>query len=157
MSKSWKIVLVLGAIFAAGGATGGLVALRVAREARLHGHPFKRDSLQERRRPVDAWGERQLRQCTAKLDLSEEQQAKIKALLQAAQEEIRGVRAESVAKITESTDRLNTQIADLLTDEQRVKFEELLEERQKQLKKWQAERALWDGHPPERGPRPPPR
>src|SRR3990172_4783157 len=128
MNKPWKVALVFCAIFAAGGVTGSLVTPRVGRylmqRMAQRMHPA-RPGGQQQRRPVEEWGQRQLRRYTEELKLTAEQEARIKALMQTTQEEVRKERQKSITQIMDAMDRLHAQIVELLTPEQRTGFEKI--------------------------------
>lgn len=160
MNKPWKVALVFCAIFAAGGITGSLVTLRVGRHLIQRLRPPERRAPQQPRRPVEEWGQRQLRRYTDELKLTAEQQAKIKTLMQSTQEEVRKERQSSITQITDAMDRLHAQITQVLTPDQRTGFEKIRKEDQERRRRWMMERSGRGERPPERGPglegRPPP-
>ena len=150
MNKSWQVCLVLTAIFAAGGVSGGLVAYRVARR-NLPGPP-----------PPEVWVPRQFERFARVLDLTPEQRQHIQPILEKNIEELADLRRQSMRTSREILDRMDAAIATELTPEQRVKFERIVKERRENWRRIQ-ERGGRGGrerpgepHPAETPPPPPP-
>ena len=122
----WKIIVALVGIFAAGAVTGGLVALRVAKEmAERRGGPN-----------VPApWGPQQLRRLTERLQLSDEQVAKLRPILRRNMVDLNRLRAFTSAEMRRNFERLEYDIAAVLTPEQQAKYRELSQMMRRRL--WQ--------------------
>jgi len=162
MDKPWKVVVVLVALFLAGGVTGGFLTLRLARIVAPNRRPPGMQA-QQPRRPVEQWGQQFRKQFAERLSLSAEQQKKIDAVRQATEEELRRLRHQSLVQTNEVTERLNKQISELLTPEQRPKFEKMMKERRERAQRMiqEQQQRMQRGEPPGPGgarpPRPPPK
>jgi len=158
MDKNWKAALVFLCIFLAGGVAGAFVGMRVAcLKEKGRPAPFA-DGPPFPRRPIDDWSKRKQKEFSTRLELTPAQQTKTEVLFQEAQSELRQVREHSFQQATEITSRLEAQIMDLLSPEQRPKFTQLIKEREERQKKAAAERAAAGGRyeRPSRPSEPPP-
>ena len=131
-NKPWKIVLLLIGIFLAGGVTGGFVTLRFGRE------------LLSRRAKPDQWAPQQLKRLADRLELKPEQVELLRPIVRSSMEQISRVRSVSVQETRTIYERMEHDIAELLTPEQRTKFEQLNKEMRER-----ARRLMPDG--PNRG------
>ncbi|MDD2764712.1 MAG: hypothetical protein PHE83_12145 [Opitutaceae bacterium] len=152
MNKPWQICLVLIAIFAAGGVSGGLVAYRVVQRRMPHSPR------------IEAWGARQMERVAQELKLTPEQRARIQPIVKRNMEELARLRRQSMRAGHEILQRMETDIAAELTPEQRIKYGQILKDRREARRQRQEQRNLHgdrdrppgpppDGHPP---PPPPP-
>ena len=148
MNKSWQVCLVLIAIFAVGGISGGLVAYRVAR--RHMPLPL----------PPEAWGARRFEHVAQELQLTPEQKARIKPIVKRNIEEIEKLHRQSMHEVRGILERMETDIAAELTPEQRTQYEQFLKERREARKQMQEPRGMRGerDRPPGRSPgeKPPP-
>ncbi len=125
--NSWKPILAALVIFAAGVVTGGLtVNLRTKPQA-----PGLR-AFEQRASPAQNWdnrirelGKRMERQ----LDLTAEQRGRIETIVRESQRRIKGVFEEVAPKAREEFRETRMKIREVLTPEQRKKFEELFKVR----------------------------
>lgn len=145
MSKPWQVILVLIGIFAAGGVAGGFVTLRVVRERMAN-------------RPVpEEWAPRHLKRLADRLALTPEQQDQIRPIVRRNMEQLNRIRNSSMEETKTVVEGMQREIAEMLTPEQRTKFEqmnrELREMRDAREKAEKAKRAN-AGHP-ENGAHPP--
>jgi Spy/CpxP family protein refolding chaperone len=138
MDRPWKIVLVLAALFLAGSVTGGFVTLRFVRTAPPPQRP-PNPQAQPLRRPVEQWSNQFRKEMALRLNLSGGQQKKIDAVRQATELDLRRLRHQSLAQTNEITERMDKQVLELLTPEQRVKFEEMMKERRERAKRMELE------------------
>jgi Spy/CpxP family protein refolding chaperone len=75
-----------------------------------------------------------------KLDLSDDQQAQVKSILQSAEAELKELRnaslsrREKVSRLREIGEETNSKIRALLNDEQKKKFDEMVKERKSQAR-----------------------
>jgi uncharacterized membrane protein len=124
MTQSWKLILVLVGIFAAGVVTGAFVTLRVGREMMV-------------RRPMPAqWAPQRLKLLAERLDLKPEQLEQIRPIMHRNMEELNRLRAYSMAETRSIFERIEREVAEKLTPEQRAKFEQMnREEREKREKR----------------------
>ena len=130
MNKSWQVCLVLIAIFAVGGISGGLVAYRVARRHM----PLSP--------PPEVWGARQFDHVAQELKLTPEQQARIKPIVKRNIEEIDKLHRQSMRTVHGILERMETDIAAELTPEQRTQYEHILKERREARKQMQEQRGM---------------
>jgi Spy/CpxP family protein refolding chaperone len=140
MNKPWQVCLVLIAIFAAGGISGGLVAYRVARR---HAPP-----------PPEVWVARQIEHVARELQLTPEQKEHIQPIVKRTTEELGKLRRQSMPAVHSILERMETDIAEQLTPEQRTKFEQILKQRREARKQMQGQRGPHGAR--ERPPGPPP-
>jgi Spy/CpxP family protein refolding chaperone len=135
MKRKALIVLCLAGIFAAGGAIGGVVALRVAKNMAL-----------EKAKP-DSFVIRHYKRMTKELALDPEQCGKVNNILRETAADIENLRKDSFRESSARLREMNQKIAAILTPEQNVKFEEMLEQQRERLRKFHAERSgKPDGH-----------
>jgi len=141
MKRKALIVLCLTGIFAAGGAIGAVVALRVAR-----------DIAHEKAKP-DSFVLRHYKRMTKELDLNSDQCGQVNKILRDTASDIEALRKQSFRESGAKLREMNQKIAALLTPEQNVKFEEMLKQQRERIRKFQAERngrtdGQRDGAPP---------
>jgi uncharacterized membrane protein len=135
MNKPWKLILLLVAIFSAGGVAGWFLALKVNREP-----------VAKRTRPED-WAPQQMKRLAEKLQLNPEQTEEVKAIVRRNSEELNRLRNYSFAETKIVFERMEREIAEKLTPEQRTKFEQLNKEQRERVKKFMPERANRNGQP----------
>ena len=116
MNKPWKLVLVLLGIFAAGAVTGAFLTKRFGRE-----WVFKRPLPEQ-------WAPNHLKRLAERLGLSHEQEEQLRPIVQRNMEELGRLRSESMAVSKGVFERMEREISEKLTPEQRVKFEQLNKE-----------------------------
>jgi hypothetical protein len=146
MDKTWKVVLVFIGIFAAGLVVGGLVTLRVVKylAAPRLGSP-------------EQYGPQLIKGFAKKLDLTPEQQEKIKPLITRGAEELRQLRRTAWTTSQAVIERMEGEIAAQLTPDQKVKFDQMLAEQRERLKHFLEDRARrWKDSHPSGGQPPPP-
>jgi hypothetical protein len=157
MKRRVLIIVCLAGIFAAGGATGAVVALRVAKQKAIeHSKP-------------DSFVLRHYKRITKELELNSEQCGRVNNILRETAADIDALRKDSFRESGAKLREMNQKIAAILTPEQNVKFEEMLEQQRERIRKFQAERASRserqrdgapsphpDGQPPAGDPPPPP-
>lgn len=151
MNKPWKLVLLLTGIFLAGGVTGAFVMMRVGRE------------VAARRAMPEQWAPMQLKRLVERLDLKPEQMELLRPIVRRNMEELNRLRAYAMAETRTVVERMEREVAEKLTPEQRVKFEqmnrELREAREAREKAARSKRANGGRPPGERplGDEPPPK
>jgi len=142
MKRKALIVLCLAGIFAAGGAIGAVVALRVAKDMAI-----------EKAKP-NSFVIRHYKKMTKELELGPEQCETVNKILRETGSDIDALRKESFRESGAKLREMNVRISALLTPEQNVKFEEMLRQQRERIRKFQAERnGRGDGH--RDGPPPP--
>lgn len=133
MNKPWKLVLLLLGIFLAGGATGVFLTVSFGR------------NLLVRRAAPDQWGPMHLRNLAKRLDLSPEQVEQLKPIVRRNMEELGRLRNQSMSESRVVMERMQKEIADKLTPEQRTRFDELNREMRERFRKFMQKRP---GRPP---------
>ena len=142
MEKNWKAALVFLCIFLIGGVAGAFVGMRIAcTKTAKDKHESKFEGMPPPHRPIDDWSKRKQKEFVTRLELTPEQQSKTEVLFQDAQTKLRQVRERSFQQTAEITNRLEAQIMELLSPEQRPKFTQMIKEREERQKKAAAERA----------------
>ncbi|MCB1105259.1 MAG: hypothetical protein H7A44_05705 [Opitutaceae bacterium] len=148
MNKPWKVILAFIGVFLAGAVVGGIVTLRFVRE-------FARDF-----RPMDRFEPLLMKRYASRLDLSEEQRKRVREIVRTTENELRRLRSEGFKEAVAAGEKMNAQIEQILTPEQRVRLEEL---KQEMRERWKLERVNRVMHPdrpvgdgPPRMPTPPP-
>lgn len=143
MNKPWKLILLLVGIFVAGGATGVLLTMSVGRSW------LKKRSLPEQ------WAPLHLRVLTKRLDLSGEQVEQLRPIVRRNIEELERIRSQWMKDGRAVMERMQGEIAEKLTPEQRRKFEEFNRESRERFRQFTQNRS---GRPPPEpgsgGPRP---
>ena len=129
MNKPWKVILAFTGIFVAGLLVGGLVTLRWGRNI------VQRMPMGERFAP-------QLMERLAKdLDLTPDQQARLKPIIDRENEELRQLRRTAQRTTAAVLVRLESEIAAVLTPEQKAKFDEQVKARREKMRHFMEERS----------------
>jgi hypothetical protein len=115
ISRHWKFLLSLVAIFVIGAATGSIMTRRLA--------PTTNTPTEKK------WSTATLEEYRTRLDLNHEQVVRIQPAFVQASAELRRIRSEAVTNIHAVIKTMNTQIAQELTEPQRVKLRILVQER----------------------------
>lgn len=149
--KPWKLVLLLTGIFLAGGVAGGFVTLEVGK-----------NMLRKRLAP-EAWGPARLKKLEEQLKLTPAQIERLKPIVRRDVEDMGRLRQQGFLETRRILERMEKDIAAVLTPEQRAKFEKLNEEMRERARRLMERRERGDkserrGPPPEGkdGPPPPP-
>jgi len=120
--KHWKIVFSLVSIFVAGAITGGVVTFQVVRGV-----------IRARTNP-DQWSGRVFRDYRHRLDLTDEQQARLRPMMMEAGREMKRTRAEFMQSHGQLMRNIHTSLMRELTPEQRAVFEEIREEQMRRFR-----------------------
>lgn len=139
MNKPWKLVLLLAGIFLAGGVTGSLLTLHLGRQW-----------LQQRPAP-EQWAPVHLQKLSKRLELTPAQVEQLRPIIRRHMEELGRVRSESLGVSRGLMERMQKEIAEQLTPEQRVKFDEYNRQMRERMRKLMQKKA---GEPRGRGERP---
>jgi len=117
MTSRRKIILLLVVLMIISGLAGACIGIRVGK-------------LQARKRSIpEAWNVEAMKTLQRRLSLTPEQAAKVQAALDSGVEELRAVRADTLARTDKVINRVVAEIEPLLTPEQRPVFRKLVEER----------------------------
>lgn len=153
-AQPWKLVLLLVGIFAAGCVAGGFVTMR-----------YVHSKIRERGAP-EQWGPARLKLLSERLELSAEQVDRLKPIVRRDVEDLNRLRQQSFQETRRILERMERDIAAVLTPEQKRKFEELNKEMRERARKMfemrRGERREGrEGRPPgggkdDDGPMPPP-
>jgi Spy/CpxP family protein refolding chaperone len=140
MNQPWKLVLLLTGIFVAGGVTGAFVGMKVL-QARVAQRPGP-----------EQWAPWHLKRLAERLDLKPEQQEELKPIIKRNMDELNRLRAYSMNETRTVFERMNREISEKLTPEQRATFEQQNQEFRERAKKF----GFGQGGPRgEKGERPP--
>lgn len=133
MTKPWKLILLLVGIFIAGGVTGGFMVVQFGRELIIN------------RLQSDQWAAIHLKKLSEKLDLKPEQAEQILPIIRRNKDDLNQARAECQVQMKAVFERMEREITELLTPEQRPKYEKLIKEMRERAKKG---RPSGPGEPP---------
>ncbi len=124
MNQPWKLVLLLAGIFIAGGVTGAFVGLKVLRE-----------KVAQRPAP-EQWAPWHLKRLAERLDLKPEQEEELRPIIKRNMDELNRLRAYSVGETKVVLERMEREVAEKLTPDQRAKFEKQNQEFRERAKKF---------------------
>jgi len=128
MKQTWKLVLLLAGIFIAGGITGAFVGQRILR-----------GKFMQRPMP-EQWAPSHLKRLADRLDLKPEQQEELRPIIKRNMEELNHLRSKSLAETKFIFERMEREVSEKLTPEQRVKFEKLNQEFRERIRRFGADR-----------------
>jgi len=152
---NWKTTLVFLCIFLAGGVAGGFIGRRIGcNQTKVKQEPTAQVQTPPRR-PIDEWSKRVRKEFITRLSITPEQETKLDPLFQAAQAELRIYREQFSEQASGVMQKLDRQTLPLLTDEQKLKYEQLIKERQERKKKMDTDRVAGHGEHPPRSDGPP--
>lgn len=114
--KPWKLVLLLTGIFLAGGVAGGFVTLEVGK-----------NMLRKRLAPEN-WGPARLKMLEKHLELTPDQIERLKPIVRRDVDELARLRQQGFQETRRVLERMEKDIAAVLTPQQKEKFERLNEE-----------------------------
>jgi len=122
------MVLLLLGIYIAGGVTGAFVMVRVVREKWA-------------RRPMpEQWAPMQLKRLTERLGLSQEQKEQLQPIVKRNMDELDRLRAYTMTESKTVFERMEREITEKLTPEQRTKYEELNKEMRERARRFMQNR-----------------
>jgi Spy/CpxP family protein refolding chaperone len=127
-----KAVFILALVFIIG-FLAGIGSVAVFWNVRMRSLPFMGNPVQTMQR------------LTKVLNLNEKQQSEIGQIVRQTRNDLKFLRDEVRPKIQQRLEQVQQQIASLLTDEQKIKFTQLVERRKLQLHHWQERRSRWMG------------
>lgn len=140
MSKPWKIILAFMGVFIAGAVIGGVVVLRFGRE------------IAGESRPMDRFEPMLMKRYAKHLELTDEQRAKVREIVRTTEKELRRLRGEGFKEAVAAGEKMNAQIEQLLTPQQRVRLEALKHEMRERWKEERQKRLMRVEHPGEDSP-----
>jgi Spy/CpxP family protein refolding chaperone len=144
MAKTWQVVAAFIGIFIAGTFTGGLLALRIARQLT----PPRPPGFNQGQGAVDQFAPAQLRNFAEQLNLTTDQREKIRPILQRSGEALRRLRQDTQHETREILERMHDRVAAELTPEQLVKFDEIRERQRQRMMEQMQERKNHPNQPP---------
>jgi Spy/CpxP family protein refolding chaperone len=152
MARTWQVILATVVIFVAGLVTGGATAFGIVRwvghhramnpGALVQGSPRTGQAMQ--------FGLQQLRRLESQLDLTDEQKARIAPIVGRTADELGRDRREVQLRTALAIEKMQDDVAEILTPEQRAKFEGMVVQQRARFQ--QLRRGLQ--HPPAQGDRP---
>ncbi len=123
MNKNLKLVALLAGIFVTGSVTGALLTTR-----------FGRNWAPPRPAP-EQWASRHVSKLTETLGLKEDQVEQLRPIIQRNVEEMGRLRSECVKDTRVVAERMEREISEKLTPEQKIKFDEYNREKRERMKK----------------------
>lgn len=159
MAKTWQVVLATVAIFLAGLITGGaftLGALRwMARHPRVNpAHMFAYAQARQQNGAPAPIGPQLMRSFVNRLDLTDEQRARIQPIVKRTVVQLARERREVQLTSALLIEKMQDEIAEVLTPEQRAKFEDLISQQRARLQQFR-QGMLQQGLPPRGAEQPP--
>jgi Spy/CpxP family protein refolding chaperone len=138
MVKTWQVILATIAIFVAGLVTGGATAVGVIRWVARHRGMNPSAFMQGAPRPGQPmqFGPQLMRNFASRLDLTEDQQAKIMPIVRRTAAELARDRREVQLKVALAVEKMQDDISEFLTPEQRSKFDDLVAEQRARLQQF---------------------
>jgi Spy/CpxP family protein refolding chaperone len=158
MAKTWQVVLATIAIFVAGLVTGGATALGVAKWVARHpranqtGNPF---TLFGRNGQPLQMGPQLMRSFENRLDLTDEQRSRIGPIVKRTVAQLGRERREIQLTSALAIEKMQDDIADVLTPLQRSKFEELIAQQRSRLQQFRQLQQQAQQAPPQGAAQPP--
>jgi Spy/CpxP family protein refolding chaperone len=149
MAKTWQVALATIAIFVAGLVTGGATALGIVKWAGRHpranagGMPL----MGGRPGQLQQFGPQLMRSFENQLDLTEEQRARIGPIVKRTVAQLGRERREVQLTSALAIEKMQDEIADILTPSQRSRFEELIAQQRARLQQFRQSQQLQQGAP----------
>lgn len=139
MAKTWQVILATIAIFVAGLVTGGATAVGVmkwmARTRAMNNQAAFMPGFFRQGQPQQ-FGPQLMRAFANQLDLTEDQKAKIMPIVRRTAAQLGRDRREVQLKVALAIERMQDDISEYLTPEQRSKFEELVARQRQRLQQF---------------------
>ncbi len=140
MAKTWQVILATVAIFLAGLVTGGATALGVvrwvARHPRVNPAQMAPYGLRPGNGQVQQINPQLMRSFANQLDLTAEQRGRIIPIVRRTSAQLGRDRREIQLTVALAIEKMQDEIADVLTPEQRAKFEELIRQQRAKLQQF---------------------
>ena len=129
MNQPFKLILLILGIFLAGAVTGYFIYPEVAGMRAKPKHPSP-----------EQWGPARLKKLSEKLGLSPEQEEKLRPIMVRDMAELGRLRTNCLAEAKKVFERMEHDISELLTPQQREKFEQMNREMREQMQRFMKER-----------------
>jgi Spy/CpxP family protein refolding chaperone len=129
MDKPWKVILAFAGIFVAGILVGGLVTLRWGK------------NFTQKQPGGEQFGPALMQRLVKQLDLTPDQQAKVKPIVDSATEELRQLRRTTQRTTAAVVVRMQGDIAAVLTPDQKAKFDTQVSQARERIRHFMEERA----------------
>ncbi len=142
MSQPWKLILVLMGIFIAGVVTGAFVTLRVGRE------------MMAKRPMPEQWAPQRLKLLAERLDLKPEQVEQLRPIIRRDMDELNRLRNYAMRETRSVFERMEREVAEKLTPEQRAKYEQFNRELRERMRAMPDRQNRPGGQGGPNGPRP---
>lgn len=141
MAKTWQVILATIAIFVAGLVTGGATALGVVKWVNHHramNPPAFNQAFQGAWRPgqMMGFGPQLMRSFSSQLNLTDDQKAKIMPIVKRTATELGRDRREVQLKTALAIGKMQDEVEEILTPEQRTKFEDLVAQQRARLQQF---------------------
>ncbi len=141
MAKTWQVILATIAIFVAGLVTGGATALGVVKWVNHHramNPPAFNQALQGAPRPgqMMGFGPQLMRSVASQLNLTDDQKAKIMPIVKRTATELGRDRREVQLKTALAIEKMQDEVEEVLTPEQRTKFEDIVAQQRARLQQF---------------------
>jgi Spy/CpxP family protein refolding chaperone len=141
MAKTWQVILATIAIFVAGLVTGGATALGVVRWVNHHramNPQAFNQAGQGAPRPgqMMGFGPQLMRNFASQLNLTDDQRAKIMPIVKRTATELGRDRREVQLKTALAIEKMQDEVEEVLTPEQRTKFEDLVAQQRARLQQF---------------------
>jgi Spy/CpxP family protein refolding chaperone len=135
MAKTWQVILATIGIFLAGLVTGGATALGVVKWVARHPrvNPAGMGNLVPRPGGVQQVGPQLMRSFANQLDLTDDQRARINPIVKRTVAQLAHERREVQLTSALAIEKMQDEIADILTPDQRTKFEMLIAQQRARL------------------------
>jgi Spy/CpxP family protein refolding chaperone len=159
MAKTWQVVLATIAIFAAGLVTGGATALGIIKWVAHHPRvaPGGMPGVGARPGQIQQFGPQLMRSFANQLDLTDEQRSRIGSIVKRTASQLSRERHEVQLTSALAIEKMQDEIADLLTADQRTKFEALIAEQRARLEQFRQSRNQQTSPAPTPTSQPPPK
>jgi len=128
--RHWKIVFALCALFLVGAVTGSMLTIKVVKK-KLHEQELAREKLKEN----GSWAVTTYKMYQERLNLTPEQEEKLKPAFTQAGEELRTIRRTTMRDIFGVIRNVNVEVEKELTPEQHEEFIKLREEIRERMEK----------------------
>ena len=126
MAKTWQVILATIAIFLAGLVTGGAAAFGLVRWSHNHHPQQQMNSFGARAGQPQQFGPQLMRNIEKQLDLTDAQRAQIEPIVKRTAGQLGRQRREVQLTTALAIEKMQDEIAGLLTPDQKTKFDELI-------------------------------